>query len=1015
MAVRPGVKYASLALAGAGAAAIVAVWSYREPIARDAIDDYLQKRGVAASYSIRAIETRRQRLEDVRIGDPKNPDLTADWAEIDVGPSLSGLSVKAVRAGGVRVRGRLVNGGLSLGSVDRLLPAPTGEPFSLPDIDLSLEDARMRLDTPYGQLGGKMDGQGNLRSGFEGKLALVAPRLTQTSDCGAGGMSAYGDVSIVGRRPTFKGPVRLTEFRCGAASGKGADLALDASIAENGSDWRGEGRLILATAGAPGVQANGAEARLRFEGSPKKTDADIELAVASLRAQGISASRTRLSGKATLGARGALFKGDVRTARLIPGTYLDAPARQLAAVPEGTPIAPLARQLASALRALSGGAGGHADLEASHVDGSTSLALSDVALASASGASLILPAKDAVRKEGGRLALAGLARFGGGGFPAGTAALNGRSGVINLQPYQSKGARLSLMPVNFAVGPGGVAVSTVATMDGPLAGGRIVGLSAPIRLAKGQTLPAGCLPVSFRRLTVETLDLGATKLTACLTGRDVMMRAPRLSGRFGGAPLRFSADTARYAFAEGRFVVSNAAVQLAGEGPDSHLSANEVSGLSARSGFSGRFVGLTGQLGAVPLRLSGADGPWSFARGKLTAGGSATLSDTAPERRFLPLTADGIQMTLVDGRVAGSAQLREPKSGSDVARVEFRHVLSSGRGSADLTVDGLTFGQRLQPEAITPITLGVVANVNGTIRGEGRIDWDGGNVTSTGAFQTAGLDYAAAFGPVQGMKGEIRFTDLLGFVTAPNQTVQVANINPGIEVWDGLINYRILPDFKVQVEGGRWPFAGGYLILDPTVLDMSTAAARHLTFRVEGVDAARFIAALEFENISATGVYDGVLPMVFDDQGGRIEGGHLEAQGGGTLSYVGQVSNENLGALGSFAFDALRSMKYDRLAISLNGAIDGDVITRISFAGVNQAPVEGGRTKLPIKILGATNMPFIFNVTITAQFRTLFNMARNITDPTGAAKDAIKKYRDQLKYEPKPANPVQARESGPQQ
>ena len=86
-------------MAGAGAAAVVAVWSYREPIARDAINGYLESRDVTASYDIRAIETRRQRLENIRIGDPKNPDLTADWAEIDVGPSLTGLTVRAVRAG----------------------------------------------------------------------------------------------------------------------------------------------------------------------------------------------------------------------------------------------------------------------------------------------------------------------------------------------------------------------------------------------------------------------------------------------------------------------------------------------------------------------------------------------------------------------------------------------------------------------------------------------------------------------------------------------------------------------------------------------------------------------------------------------------------------------------------------------------------------------------------------------------------------------------------------------------
>ncbi len=1010
MAVRRSVKWVSLALAGVGLAAIVGVWTERKPIARDMLDDYLARRHVSASYEIKAMETRRQRLENVRLGDPKNPDLTADWVEIDVGPSLSGLAVKAVRAGGVRLRGRLVQNGLSLGVIDRLLP-PSSGPFRLPDIDLSLEDARMRLDSPWGQIGGRLDGQGNLRAGFEGQMALVAPRLV-TQACSASGVTAFGDVSIVGSRPSFKGPVRFAQGRCGAASGEAGALTLDASIAEDARDWRGNGDLLLARASANGLAARGSDLRFRFEGDRKKTGADFDVLVNALATPDAFASRVRVDGKATLGARGALINGEVRAGRIIPGAILNRARAQLTGLGAGTPIGPISERLAMSVTALSRGIAGHARFSASLVDGEQGLTLSDIGAASASGASLSLAGRDVVRIDATGLRIKGTGRFGGGGFPEGTARLEGTSGIVILSPYLARDARLGMTPVRISFKRAGLAVETVATLDGPLGNGRVTGLRVPVKLAAGQTMPIGCFPVSFRALAVETLRLGPSQMRTCVTQSEVRLGAVDLNGRMGGAPIRLMSGGAQYGFAARRFSLTNANVTLGGEAP-SHLGIAALDGRLTAGGASGRYAGLSGRIGAVPLQMADGNGDWSFAQRALLAHGAMRVSDTQADVRFFPLRADGIALRLADGRLTATASLREPKGGASIAGVAIEHRLSAGTGHALLDVADLNFGQRLQPEAITPTTLGVVANVQGRLTGTGRIDWTPDGVSSTGKFSTTGLDFAAAFGPVTGMKGEIAFSDLLGLVTEPGQQLSIDGINPGIAVLEGKVRYRLLPGYKVQVESGRWPFAGGELILEPTILDLSESAQRRLTFRVEGLDAARFIQAMEFENIAATGKYDGVLPMVFDANGGRIEGGRIVAQGGGTLSYVGQVSNENLGLMGRFAFDALKSMKYDRLAIDLNGAIDGDVITRISFAGVNQAPVGATRTKLPIKVMGITNVPFIFNVTITAKFRQLFDMARSFNDPSILINRAIPRLEPLPVDERKATKPVQPAESPP--
>jgi len=285
--------------------------------------------------------------------------------------------------------------------------------------------------------------------------------------------------------------------------------------------------------------------------------------------------------------------------------------------------------------------------------------------------------------------------------------------------------------------------------------------------------------------------------------------------------------------------------------------------------------------------------------------------------------------------------------------------------------------------------------VNGTLSGQGRIAWNADGVTSTGLFHVAADSLAAPFGPATGVRTDIRFTDLLGLVTAPDQLLTVATVNPGIEVEDGVVHYRLLPGLKVAIDSARWPLAGGTLTLRPTVLDFSEEAARHLTFDIAGLDAARLINKLEFDNISATGTFDGTLPMVFDRDGGRIVGGSLASRApGGTLAYVGQVSNADLGIWGGIAFDALKSIAYEAMTIDLNGKLDGEMVSEIRFNGVSRGTIEPVATGLIARVGGQLAkqlqaLPFIFNIRIRAPFRGLISSARSFSDPSLLIQDRL--------------------------
>ena len=91
-------RRAALILVLGLAAVVMLVWLQRKPIASGFIERELARRGVAARYDLAAVGLRTQRIERVSLGDPRAPDLTADWIEIDVQPRFGVPAVSAVRA-----------------------------------------------------------------------------------------------------------------------------------------------------------------------------------------------------------------------------------------------------------------------------------------------------------------------------------------------------------------------------------------------------------------------------------------------------------------------------------------------------------------------------------------------------------------------------------------------------------------------------------------------------------------------------------------------------------------------------------------------------------------------------------------------------------------------------------------------------------------------------------------------------------------------------------------------------
>lgn len=1045
------VRRAWLRWLGVGLAmlAVIAVvlWTQRGPIAENFVNRELNRRGVQASYDLAKIGLRTQRIENLVLGNPDNPDLTARWLEVDI--AFAGLTpqVSALRAGGVRMRGSLRNGVLHLGELDKFRDPTSTDPFSLPDIAMALEDARMRFDTDAGAIGLRLDGAGNMRSGFRGKLAAVMPRAA-AAGCGLADGSAYLDIAMRGGSPRLSGPLRGSAIACrdmGVAMAKpviGIDLTLGKAL----DRWSGRADVRGEALKASTVTLTRLSARIDFDGRADRTAGRLRIQAPSMAGGGAFAQDVALNAAWTIaGAGDVQMQGNIaaRNARMRD----DDPLAGIRESSIGTPVGPLVARLASAVRDAARDNSLQSRFAFVQRDGGGSVVLTATRFTARSRASAGL-APDSrftlswpgVRGAAINWALDGSVTSDGGGLPRAALRLERRAGggfggQMFVDPYSAGGARLGLEPIRFTAGPGGeTRFATSMRLDGPLQGGGLRGLSLPLDGRIGAdgsfALNTRCAPVGFTSLAYGGFTLGRTSLTLCPTDGALLafgkaglrggaeIRKLALTGKNGGSPLRLTADTARVSLGQTGFAFNNLMVSMGARDAPVQFNVASLSGQAVGQALGGRMEGVSGQIGAVPLRIEGAEGKWGYAQGLLKLTGKLNLKDAQQPGRFNPMPSNDFTLTMRDGRIAAHGTLLAPRNGATVLVADIVHNLNNGEGRADLSVPGLVFDNSLQPEDVTPLALGVVANVAATVTGEGHVRWTANNVTSDGLFRTDNANLAAAFGPVEGLSTQIRFTDLIGLVTAPGQVAHLKVVNPGIEVRDGVVRYQLQANQHVHIEGGEFPFAGGRLDLLPTTMDFSADTSRYMTFRVIGLEAGAFIQAMELENISATGTFDGIMPLIFDANGGRIAGGVLVArQAGmppllmpegvlptipcdpalqsGTLSYVGPVSNEQLGVFGKLAFDALKNLQYKCLTILMDGALDGEVVTNVVFNGVNRGKLTEAPTSMARNFIG---LPFIFNVRIAAPFRGLMGAAQSLIDPSALIRNSLgDDYQQKLK------------------
>jgi translocation and assembly module TamB len=987
--------------------ALAVVWIERRPIAENIINRELKSRGVQGSYTLDRVGLRTQQISNLRIGDPKNPDVTARRVLIQMRITWNGsVDVYRIVARGLRLRGRVLpDGTVSWGQIDKLLPPPSGKPFSLPDVAVDIADSSIALRTPWGPLGFAVEGNGNLTGGFKGHFVSSSPRLV-TGNCAVAAVRGRAAIEVKARHPHVVGPLTATSFACPKSRFLVVQprLEIDSRFSEGFDNYDASARIMsqVLTAGDNGLAAlNG---RMTLIGDPSDARGAIDFAAQKSRLGTIAAERTRVQGKYRLSTtKGSLImvgQYAANQASLAP-SMISGLTAALGAT-KSTPIGPIATAMGNAIMRSAQNFDVSGGIRLVNFPGYGGTRVTDATVKTVTGGRARISGGKGITYywPTGALRFDGTLQMAGGGLPTGTIVLHqtpsgGFNGVANLQPYVVDGSRLALSTLRFQAEPNGATrFGTVANLTGNFPGGQVRNLNLPIsgRVGANGGILVGqqCMVVSWDYLKMQALQIGRTRLPVCPTGAAIIAQSPGgplhvggridhplLVGRVGSTPMLFGAS--RVLLSQGGFNALSASLRIGREERPVILSAQELRGSFTAGGAKGTLSDAEAVIGTLPLKLTDVDGGWRFAGEQLTIDGGLFVNDRADPPRFYPLKSNDVHFVLKDNRITTTGTLRHPDSGTLIANVDIAHNLNSGTGHADLDVPGITFGPNLQPDELTRLTEGVVALVNGTLTGQGRIDWSADVVTSTGDFTTRNMDLAAPFGPVEGLATSVHFTDLLGLETAPGQVATIRSINPGIIVNNGVIRYQLLPDQLVKIERGEWPFMGGRLILQETILNFGSDAPKRLTFELQGFDAKQFIDSLGFSGLEITGTFDGVLPMIFDENGGRIVGGRLDSRPpGGEFAYTG--TKPKAGIMVGVAFDLLSNIRYQSMTVRLDGDLAGEFATRFTIRQISLGNRGGFIAGL---VRGAfKDVPMQVNLNIKGPFRALIQMAKGFKDPT---------------------------------
>ena len=360
------------------------------------------------------------------------------------------------------------------------------------------------------------------------------------------------------------------------------------------------------------------------------------------------------------------------------------------------------------------------------------------------------------------------------------------------------------------------------------------------------------------------------------------------------------------------------------------------------------------------------DHPLAHAKGTVVLSG--TLEDLTGELDLALRDARDpprVAPAALRGRLSGAAKaLRfdvrlEGANGELRAELAGDADLAARNATADLRLAPVTFAPKgLQPQTLVPALEAVLdrstfSNLSGQVSARGKLELRAGEPALRLDVTLRDVGFESRFARVSGAAGTLAVRGPQ-WRTPDGQKLAVAELDIGVPLTGGEIEFRLRPGNALDVRRTTWRFAGGELRAEEFALELG-APRTEAHMLASDLDLGELLALVSLDGFEGTGRIDGELPFVREAGVWRVAGGVLRADPpGGTIRYrpsasIAAYATSRPSDLG-LAVTALSDFHYDELDARVDGDVAGKLIVALHLRGANPAVQDGHPIELNLSL-----------------------------------------------------------------